>query len=44
MYYDDGDATEAITMMDVVYEEDSEDDYIECLHLTGIFINCPVQM
>ena len=25
-YYDDDDATEADTMMDVVYEEDSDDD------------------
>ena len=37
-YYDDDDDTKANTMMDVVYEVDSDDD------LTLIFLNCPVQM
>ena len=37
-YYDDNDDTEADTMMDVVYEVGSDDDWFL------IFINCPVQM
>ena len=37
-YYDDNDDTETDTMMDVVYEVGSDDDWF------WIFINCPVQM
>ena len=37
-YYDDNDDTEADTMMDVVYEVGSDDDWF------WIFINRPVQM
>ena len=37
-YDDDDDDTEGDTMVDVVYEVDSDDDWFR------IFINCPVQM